>query len=333
MIWITLEFFWHRSYLVYNCYIKITKWPPDLDIGVESPVIPIWIFFLSLRPHLFAPKILHALGSLFGHPLKIDFATSLGSRPSLARVLVELDIMKNYPEKVWLDSKNLGYVQQVQMEVFPLFCDLCKSIGHKQGDCRSSSTATKLVSSSKHDIPATHEAVGEGVLNEYVNPISLGIDPDVPVSTPKLLPASPVVDCDSLGRSNSNVVLMDSMVDGSVPAIHGQRLCVSEPRGGNYDVNLQPIMSCATSVPAKCGLFSAEVPCVLAKKSDSSISSSKSNSSVYPAGEVSARLVAHTISSAVMPIVVVHCPFVDVPVNLISLRLCFLMWVSIRGSV
>ncbi|KAH0457986.1 hypothetical protein IEQ34_013301 [Dendrobium chrysotoxum] len=47
--------FYHRSYLIYNCYVKLTKWYHSLDISVESPIIPIWISFPNLRPHLFSP--------------------------------------------------------------------------------------------------------------------------------------------------------------------------------------------------------------------------------------------------------------------------------------
>ncbi|KAL0903863.1 hypothetical protein M5K25_025919 [Dendrobium thyrsiflorum] len=91
--------FCHRSYLVFNCYMKLMKWSPSLDVSVESPVIPIWVAFPLLRPHLYTPRILHGLGALFGKPLKIDAATSAGSRPSMARVLVELDITKSYPKQ------------------------------------------------------------------------------------------------------------------------------------------------------------------------------------------------------------------------------------------
>ncbi|KAL0913285.1 hypothetical protein M5K25_016733 [Dendrobium thyrsiflorum] len=128
--------FCHRSYLVYNCYMKLIKWSPLLDVGVESPVIPIWVSFPQLRPHLYSPRILYGLASIFGKPLKIDTATSVGSRPSVARVLVEIDITKTYPGKVWLGPDNLGYVQQVTMEEFPSFCASCKCIGHVLGNCR-----------------------------------------------------------------------------------------------------------------------------------------------------------------------------------------------------
>ncbi|KAL0910208.1 hypothetical protein M5K25_021163 [Dendrobium thyrsiflorum] len=109
--------FCHRSYLVNNCFMKLTKWSPLLDVDVESPVILIWVSFPNLRPHLFSPRILHTLGSMFGRPLKVDNATSVGSRPSLVRVLVELDISKNYPKQIWLGPEMFGYSQRVQMEV------------------------------------------------------------------------------------------------------------------------------------------------------------------------------------------------------------------------
>ncbi|KAL0916585.1 hypothetical protein M5K25_014111 [Dendrobium thyrsiflorum] len=91
--------FFHRSYLVNNCYMKLTKWSPLVDIGAESPVILIWISFPNLRPHLFSPFILHGLGLLFGRPLKVDNAIAVGTRPYTARVLVEIDVTKKYIDK------------------------------------------------------------------------------------------------------------------------------------------------------------------------------------------------------------------------------------------
>ncbi|XP_020702248.1 uncharacterized protein LOC110113880 [Dendrobium catenatum] len=129
--------FGHRSYLVFNCFMKLTKWSPTLDIGVESPIIPIWISFPHLRPHFFVPRILFGLGELFGKPLKIDEATSVGSRPSNARVLVEIDITKTYTKQVWLGSEALGYVQDVVFDEFPHFCSVCKCLGHVSGKCKS----------------------------------------------------------------------------------------------------------------------------------------------------------------------------------------------------
>ncbi|PKU84950.1 hypothetical protein MA16_Dca022991 [Dendrobium catenatum] len=66
---------------------------------------------------------------LSGSPMQV------GSRPSVARILVELHITKHYPYKVWIGPERLGYFQSVVMEDFPSFCDHCKVIGHACCDC------------------------------------------------------------------------------------------------------------------------------------------------------------------------------------------------------
>ncbi|KAH0458233.1 hypothetical protein IEQ34_013548 [Dendrobium chrysotoxum] len=125
--------------------MKLTKWSTSVDIGVESPIILIWISFPNLRPHLYFPLIHHGLGSLFGHPLKVYNATSIGSRPSVVCVLVELGITKNFPNRVWLGPKKFGYIQHVEMEDFPPFCIACKFIGHSKGEYLPQPSSVSLI--------------------------------------------------------------------------------------------------------------------------------------------------------------------------------------------
>ncbi|KAL0915584.1 hypothetical protein M5K25_016012 [Dendrobium thyrsiflorum] len=113
--------FVHRSYFVFNCFMKIIKWSPFFDISAESPIVPIWISFPELRLHFFCRRILHGLDSLFGRPLQIDNATTMGSRPSVVRVLVELDVTKQYPSSIWLGPENMVMSK--------------KMLGHKKADC------------------------------------------------------------------------------------------------------------------------------------------------------------------------------------------------------
>ncbi|KAL0909928.1 hypothetical protein M5K25_020838 [Dendrobium thyrsiflorum] len=170
--------FSHKSYFVYNCYMKLTKWSPLFDIGEDSPIVPIWISFPNLRPHMFSPRILHAMGSLFGRPLQVDHATSVGSRPSVARVLVELDVSKKYPDKIWLGPENFGYIQSVEMEIFPPFCGLCKCLGHLKGACKPLSSSLPSVNVVNTDIS----------LDANVNLAMKNLN----TSTPTCLPLSPV---------------------------------------------------------------------------------------------------------------------------------------------
>ncbi|KAL0907377.1 hypothetical protein M5K25_021783 [Dendrobium thyrsiflorum] len=127
--------FSHRLYFVGNCYMKLVKWSPLLDIDIDSPTIPIWVSFPNLRPHLFTPRILFGLGSLFGRPLRTDNATSNGLRPSVARVLVELDVTKKYSDFVWIGSETLDFRQRVELEEFLSYCDHCKVLGHSNVEC------------------------------------------------------------------------------------------------------------------------------------------------------------------------------------------------------
>ncbi|KAL0916948.1 hypothetical protein M5K25_014503 [Dendrobium thyrsiflorum] len=77
--------------------------------------------------------------------VKVDNATSIGSRPSIAHVLVELDITKNYPNRVWIGPEKFGYIQPIEMEVFPNFCVHCKCIGHLRSVCHLLSSYLEII--------------------------------------------------------------------------------------------------------------------------------------------------------------------------------------------
>lgn len=85
--------------------------------------------------HFINHQALFAIAKLFGRPLQVDQATADKVRPNVARVLVELDITKKYPNAVWVGSENYGYSQKVEFEKFPVFCSFCKSHGHEHADC------------------------------------------------------------------------------------------------------------------------------------------------------------------------------------------------------
>lgn len=127
--------FAHRSYYVFNCLMKLLKWSPKFDVKEESPIISIWISFPDLRPHLTTHRILHVLGLIFGKPLQIDQAIAAGTRPSVAKVLVELDITKQCPKNVWLGDDEYGYIQKIEFGDFLVFCSHCKMHWHSVIEC------------------------------------------------------------------------------------------------------------------------------------------------------------------------------------------------------
>ncbi|KAL0924110.1 hypothetical protein M5K25_004918 [Dendrobium thyrsiflorum] len=100
--------FARRTYYIMGCQMRLLKWTPDFDVREESPIVPVWVCFPNLRLHFFNNQVLFALASFFGRPLQTDQATSNLSRPSVARVLVELDVSKKFPKKIWIGSELNG---------------------------------------------------------------------------------------------------------------------------------------------------------------------------------------------------------------------------------
>ncbi|KAI0529416.1 hypothetical protein KFK09_001965 [Dendrobium nobile] len=85
------------------------------------------------RPNLDA--IRSFFGSIFGRPLQTDQATASRTRPSVARVLVEVDITKKHDKEVLVGSKALGYLQKVEFEKIHDFCTHYKAHGHSIAEC------------------------------------------------------------------------------------------------------------------------------------------------------------------------------------------------------
>ncbi|KAL0909311.1 hypothetical protein M5K25_020164 [Dendrobium thyrsiflorum] len=148
--------FARRYYYISNCQMRLLNWMLFLDIREESPIVPIWISFTNLRLHFFNPRVLHALGSIFGMPLQTDQATTSKTRPSVARVLVKF-------EKV------------------PEFYTHCKVHGHAMSDCFILHPILKKSSSpSAMDVGSTPT---EQVPDVNVNDNALiHLDPEVPTS-------------------------------------------------------------------------------------------------------------------------------------------------------
>ncbi|XP_020702189.1 uncharacterized protein LOC110113827 [Dendrobium catenatum] len=145
--------------------MHVLKWILFFDIKEESPIVPIWISFPNLRLHFFNSKVLHALGSIFWRPLQTDQATASKTRPSVARVLVEVDISKKHPKEVWVGSKAYGYMQKAEFEKFPEFCNHCKMHGHAVADC------FKLNPDLKKNVVQPNGGPGSTVNNKVYVPI------------------------------------------------------------------------------------------------------------------------------------------------------------------
>ncbi|XP_027158250.1 uncharacterized protein LOC113759869 [Coffea eugenioides] len=108
---------WTRAvwYIADNT-MRVFKWTPSFHVDKESS--------------------LASIVSCLGRPLFIDAATVALSHPSVARVCVKIDLLKELPPRVWLQlGEDHGFWQPLQPESMPKYCVHCYRQGHNQLEC------------------------------------------------------------------------------------------------------------------------------------------------------------------------------------------------------
>ncbi|KAF6164988.1 hypothetical protein GIB67_005357 [Kingdonia uniflora] len=97
-------------------FFKLFRWSIHFDPLKESPITPVWIQFLGLKLCFQNNGILKQLAGLMGKYLDTDSATLNLSRPSTARVCIEVDLSTDLLQKLYLSNKKccmkicLGFV-------------------------------------------------------------------------------------------------------------------------------------------------------------------------------------------------------------------------------
>lgn len=81
-------------------------------------------------------SMLFQISLLIGVPLRLDAATVSLKRPSVARLQVELDLLKPRIEQIWIGfGERGGFWQKVEYENIPSYCQHCWHVGHDEQFC------------------------------------------------------------------------------------------------------------------------------------------------------------------------------------------------------
>ncbi|XP_060212213.1 uncharacterized protein LOC132639829 [Lycium barbarum] len=119
----------------------LEKWTPDFRPDVDSPIVPTWVLLPSLPIHCHSWHYVKQIVGTIGTPLSMDLATENRTRPSMAKVRVEIDLTKPKIDSVWIgveddDSPLKGFTQKIEYENVPKYCRHCKLLGHSILQCR-----------------------------------------------------------------------------------------------------------------------------------------------------------------------------------------------------
>ncbi|WMV14246.1 hypothetical protein MTR67_007631 [Solanum verrucosum] len=119
----------------------LQKWSPNFKPEEDLPIAPVWVLLPNLPFHLHTWHYIKQLVSNIGTPLELDNATRSKTRPSMAKVRVEIDLLKPQPDSIWVGLENdtsplRGFTQKIEYEGMPNYCRFCKKLGHMMVDCR-----------------------------------------------------------------------------------------------------------------------------------------------------------------------------------------------------
>ncbi|KAF9591010.1 hypothetical protein IFM89_001220 [Coptis chinensis] len=83
------------------------------------------------------------MGKTLGRPMHVDETTAMRKLGYFASILVDIDLSKKIPNKIWLESKKHGvaFWQEVKLGKMPEFCIHYVVLGNNMADKESGGTA------------------------------------------------------------------------------------------------------------------------------------------------------------------------------------------------
>ncbi|XP_060182631.1 uncharacterized protein LOC132612418 [Lycium barbarum] len=116
----------------------VKAWLPNMEfIREELHSVPIWIKLPGLDFKYWSPRGLSKIGSLIGKPLMVGKQTERKLGLNFARLLVEVKVGEEFPDKVlFRNEKGNVVTQRVIYDWRPSICAHCHKYGHESDSCR-----------------------------------------------------------------------------------------------------------------------------------------------------------------------------------------------------
>ncbi|CAN1796991.1 hypothetical protein LINPERHAP1_LOCUS21102 [Linum perenne] len=121
---------------MYDYYIAVSQWSPSFNEEEEIKSILTWVRLPKLPIQYFNSLAVHRIGNTIGRTVRLDLATSEGSRCRYARVCVEIDLTKPLLGKYMIEDRVL----KIEYESLENVCVECGIYGHKRESCAVSNT-------------------------------------------------------------------------------------------------------------------------------------------------------------------------------------------------
>lgn len=89
--------------------ICVFKWTSNFCVDGESSIAPVWVDLPQLPAHFFAQSSLFSIARVLKEPMRIDVATKMLTRPSVAQLCVEMDLLQKFSNRIWIGCGASGF--------------------------------------------------------------------------------------------------------------------------------------------------------------------------------------------------------------------------------
>ncbi|XP_074292942.1 uncharacterized protein LOC141619817 [Silene latifolia] len=131
-----------ESWNVNGFPLVFKPWSPTVAEELDAvSTVPVWVLFPNLDPCFWSQAALSKVASFVRKPICADEPTTLKSKIAFAQILVEVDLSKELPRGMTLQTPYRGTVlQKIDYEWLPYYCHLCHKIGHTKDRCNKNKT-------------------------------------------------------------------------------------------------------------------------------------------------------------------------------------------------
>ncbi|PHU24950.1 hypothetical protein BC332_03282 [Capsicum chinense] len=118
--------------------MKIMRWSTNFQSGAETTLAPVWINLPDLPWHFYEWDATCRIFSPIRTRLVLDKVTITKSRPTTAKLRIEIDLAKPLVHEVQIEVRNQHekldiFVQKIEHEKIP--CFKCMVQGHSNAEC------------------------------------------------------------------------------------------------------------------------------------------------------------------------------------------------------
>ncbi|KAG5632480.1 hypothetical protein H5410_004197 [Solanum commersonii] len=156
------------------------KWDSWFEHDVEKTIGVAWISFPDLPPNFFVKEVIFSIASVVGKPLTVDMATKNQTRPSCARVKIEVDLTAKLPERVKINEEDdiTGHIEykwiKVQYDYIPKYSEECCLQGNDDYGCWT--IHPELEEKEESEVDGDEDQALEESTKEWVNkPVKSGM--------------------------------------------------------------------------------------------------------------------------------------------------------------